>query len=150
MGSVAACYRLTHEGAMKALQACIDHATKINAPVTISICDASGALLACCRMDGSFLLSIESSLNKAITAAAISKPTGLGEDMLSIKLGLATFGRQTIGLKGGVPIIVDGQVIGGIGAGSATGDQDREISIAGLKAIDGARVDFDPPIAHSI
>jgi uncharacterized protein GlcG (DUF336 family) len=127
---------------MKALQACIDHAERLNAPVTISICDASGALLACCRMDGSFLLSLESSLNKAVTAAAISKPTGLGDDMSSIKLGLATFGRQTIGLKGGVPIIVDGHVIGGIGAGSATGDQDREISIAGLKAIDGARIDF--------
>jgi len=142
MKSVVASYRLTHVGAMKALQACIDHANSINAPVTISICDASGALMACCRMDGSFLLSLESSLNKAITAAAISKPTGLGEDMLSIKLGIATFGRQTIGLKGGVPIIVNGQIVGGIGAGSATGDQDREISIAGLKAIDGAQIDF--------
>jgi glc operon protein GlcG len=142
MASVVPSYRLTHEGAMKALQACVDHANKIKAPVTISICDASGALMACCRMDGSFLLSVESSLNKAVTAAAISKATGQGEDMIAIKIGLATFGRQTIGLKGGVPIIVDGHVIGGIGAGSATGDQDKEISIAGLKAIEGAHVEF--------
>ena len=46
------------------------------------------------------------------------------------------------GLKGGVPIIVDGHCIGGIGAGSATGDQDREIALAGLAAIAGAQTEF--------
>ena len=139
MPTVVPSLRLTHEGAMKALQACVDHATKINRPVTISICDASGVLMACCRMDGSYFLTVETSLNKAITAAATFKMTGDAEDMPAIKLGIATYGRQTIGMKGGAPIIVDGQCIGGIGAGSATGDEDREIALAGLKVIERAK-----------
>jgi uncharacterized protein GlcG (DUF336 family) len=134
--------RLTHRGALKALHAAVDHANAIKAPVTISVCDASGVLLAMCRMDGSFFLSIESSLNKALTAAATGMPTGSLADNVAMKLGIATFGRQAAGLKGGVPIIVNGRVLGGIGAGSATGDQDREISVAGLKAIAGAKTDF--------
>ena len=133
--------RLTYAGALKALHAAIDHANAIKA-VTISVCDASGVLLAMCRMDGAFFLTVESSLNKAVTAAATGVPTGALADPVAIKLGLATFGRQTGGLKGGVPIIVGGRVVGAVGAGSATGEQDREISLAGVKAIAGAKTDF--------
>ena len=135
-------YKLSDAGVMNALQACIAHARSLDAPVTISICDAGGGLLAAYRMQRSFLLSVESSLNKAVTAAAIRQLTGDLDDIISIKLGLATNGRQANGLKGGVPIIIDGQCIGGIGAGSATGDQDREIAMAGLSAIEGAQTEF--------
>jgi glc operon protein GlcG len=134
--------RLTHAGALKILHAAIEHARSIGAPVTISVCDASGVLLTMCRMDGAFFLSIESSLNKAMTAAATGVPTGALADPVAMKLGIATFGKQTSGLKGGIPIIVAGRTIGGVGAGSATGDQDREISLAGAKAIKGAKADF--------
>jgi glc operon protein GlcG len=134
--------RLTHAGALKVLHAAIEHARHIGAPVTISVCDSSGVLLAMCRMDGAFFLSVESSMNKAMTAAATGVPTGALPDPVAMKLGIATFGKQTAGLKGGIPIIVVGRTIGGIGAGSATGDQDREISLAGAKAIRGAKTDF--------
>ena len=134
--------RLTYAGALKALHAAIAHANSLKAPVTISICDASGVLLAMCRMDGAFFLTVESSLNKAVTAAATGVPTGALADNVAIKLGIATFGRQTGGLKGGVPIIVAGRVVGAVGSGSATGEQDREISLAGVKAIAGAKTDF--------
>jgi glc operon protein GlcG len=142
MSSVVSTYRLTHQGALNALHACIAHADKLGTPVTISIVDASGLLLAAARMDGAFFLSIESSLNKAKTAAACFKPTGGAPDMIALKLGLATFGQQTIGMLGGVPILVKGHCVGGIGAGSATGEQDHEISLAGLATIDDAKVDF--------
>lgn len=142
MPAVVPTYNLTHEGAMKALKACVDYATEIHTPVTISICDASGVLLAAVRMDGSFFLTVETSLNKAVTAAATSKVTGYAADIHALKLAVATFGRQSTGLKGGVPIIVGGHTIGGIGAGSATGDQDRDIAMAGLQAIDGAQTSF--------
>ena len=66
--------RLTYAGALKALHAAIDHANAIRAPVTISVCDASGVLLAMCRMDGAFFLTVESSLNKAVTAASSHRP----------------------------------------------------------------------------
>lgn len=142
MPSVAPTYRLTHEGALAALQASIAKAREMNRPVTISICDASGVLMAALRMDGAFILSVESSLNKAITAASTGKLTGEMDDATALKLGVATFGKQVLGLKGGVPIIVEGQCIGGIGAGSATGEEDREISLAGLAAIEGAQTTF--------
>jgi len=134
--------RLTYAGALKALHAAIAHAVALKAPVTISVCDASGVLLAMCRMAGAFFLTVESSLNKAATAAATGVPTGALADNVAIKLGIATFGRQAAGLKGGVPIIVGGRVVGGVGAGSATGEQDRDISLAGVKAIAGAKTDF--------
>lgn len=143
MATVVQTYKLTREGAMKALEACINHATNIKVPVTISICDSSGILLTACRMDGSYFLTIETSLNKAATAAATSKVTGWQDDIKSLRLGVATFGRQTNALMGGVPIIVDGYTIGGIGVGSGTGEEDREIALAGLRAIDGAKTDFE-------
>ena len=142
METVKQTYRLTHTGALRALEACVEHATKLGTPVTVSVVDASGVLLAALRMDGAFFLSVESSFNKAKTAAACFVPTGALNDMTSIKLGLATNGQQTAGMLGGVPILVVDHCIGGIGAGSATGEQDREIALAGLAAIDGARTAF--------
>ena len=142
MSTVAPTYRLTQEGALRALEASIAKAMEMERPVMISICDTSGVLMAALRMDGAYILSIESSLNKAITAASTGRLTGEADDQIALKLAIATFGKTTVGLKGGVPIIVDGHCIGGIGAGSATGEEDREISLAGLEAIEGAQTEF--------
>lgn len=139
MDSVKSTYRLTYAGAAKALAACVAHAEKLGKPVVISIVDASGVLLAAGRMDGAFFLSIDSSLSKAKTAAATGVPTGALTDMVALKLGIATSGQQMGGSLGGVPILVDGECIGGIGSGSATGEEDQEISAAGLTAIEGAK-----------
>ena len=54
---------------------------------------------------------------------------------------IATQG-QRINLPGGLPIIVDGRVIGAVGVGSGTGAQDREVAAAGIKMIEGAKA-FD-------
>jgi uncharacterized protein GlcG (DUF336 family) len=56
---------------------------------------------------------------------------------VDVRLAIATSGKL-INLKGGVPITVDGMVIGGIGVGSGTGDQDLEVAKAGLAVIEGA------------
>ena len=135
--------RLTHAGAMSLLIAAVTHAEKIEVPVVVSICDSSGVMLACCRMTGSNFLSVEASLHKAMTAAATGKPTGWAPDSLGIRLGVATSVRMTVALLGGVPIIVDGEVVGGIGAGSGTGEQDREICVNALKTLPGAKISFD-------
>jgi glc operon protein GlcG len=142
MQHVVSTKRLSHAGAMKILSEAVAIAERLGKPLVITVVDASGVLLAACRMDGSFFLAIESSLNKATTAAATGKLTGQANESISTKLGLATFGRQTVGLMGGVPIIVDGQVIGGIGAGSATGEEDRDICIEALKVLPGATTEF--------
>ena len=130
--------KLTHEGAVKILRAAIDKAKAMGVPQCIAIVDDGGHLLAFTRMDGAKVLSIDSSMKKAMTAASSRVPTGGVEASVELKLGLATGGKLT-NLKGGVPIVVDGHVIGAIGVGSGTGEQDLEVAQAGIAALPGAK-----------
>jgi uncharacterized protein GlcG (DUF336 family) len=129
--------RLTYVGAMKMIDAAVAKAVAMNKPQCISIVDDGGQLLAFIRMDGGKILSIESSIRKATTAASSRAPTGGINGDLEFRLAHATSGRL-VNLKGGLPIIVDGITIGGIGVGSQTGEEDLEVAKAGLTAIDGA------------
>jgi len=138
MGDTAPSLKLTADGAMKALRAAMDKAAAMGVPQCISVVDPGGHLLAFVRMDGAYALSYDSSLRKAMTAAVYGQPTGHIEAGIDIKLALATEGKR-INLPGGLPIIVDGHVIGGIGVGSGTGAQDLEVAKAGVGALDGAR-----------
>jgi uncharacterized protein GlcG (DUF336 family) len=130
--------KLTHEGALKILHAAIEKAKAMGVPQCIAIVDDGGHLLAFTRMDGGKVLSIDSSLKKAMTAASSRVPTGGVGTEVELKLGLATKGKLT-NLKGGVPIVVDGHVIGGVGVGSGTGEQDLEVAKAGIAALQGAK-----------
>ena len=130
--------RLTTEGALKLLSAAITKAKEIGVPECISIVDTGGHLLAFARMDGAFVQSIDSSLMKAMTAASYGEPTGNIAAGIDIKLAIATQGKR-INLPGGLPVIVDGHCIGGIGVGSGTGEQDRQVAAAALRALAGAR-----------
>jgi glc operon protein GlcG len=130
--------KLTNEGARRMLDAAMKRASEMGVPQCISIVDAGGHLLAFTRMDGAFALSIETSLKKAMTAASYGEPTGGLAEGIDIKLAIATQGRR-INLPGGLPIIVDGHVIGGIGVGSGTGAQDLVVAKAAVAALSGAR-----------
>jgi glc operon protein GlcG len=138
MADTAASLRLTADGAMKLLQAAIAKATEMQVPQCISVVDAGGHLLAFARMDGAFALSIETSLMKAKTAASYGVPTGDIAAGIDLKLAIATQGKR-INLPGGLPVIVDGHVIGAIGVGSGTGEQDKQVANAALGAIAGAK-----------
>ena len=133
--------KLTSNGAMKILQAAMEKATAMGVPQCITIVDAGGHMLAFCRMDGAFVLSNDSSLKKAVTAAIYGQLTGQMDDNVALKLAIATDGKR-VNLPGGLPIIVDGHVIGGIGVGSGSGAQDLEVAKAGIAALEGARL-FD-------
>lgn len=126
--------RLTHEGALKMIRAAAAKAEEIGVPMCIAVVDDGGNLLAFLRMDGGKLLSIDSSINKAITGASGRVPSGSVSADVEFKLAHATGGKLT-NLKAGLPIYVDGIVIGGIGVGSGTGDQDLEVAKAGIAAI---------------
>jgi glc operon protein GlcG len=131
--------RLTHEGAQALLAAAVAYAAKMKVPQCIAVVDEGCNLIAFIRMDGARVLSIASSQRKAMTAATTGKPTGDVAEDLGQMLAHATDGRM-VNLKGGLPVIVDGQVIGGIGVGSGTGEQDREVANAALAAFPGATV----------
>ncbi len=130
--------KLTVEGALKLLSAAIAKAEEIGVPECISIVDAGGHLLAFARMDGAFVQSIDSSLMKAMTAASYGEPTGNIAAGIDLKLAIATQGKR-INLPGGLPIIIDGHVVGGIGVGSGTGEQDRIVAEAALGALAGTK-----------
>lgn len=126
--------KLTHEGALKALNGAVARAEEMGVPQCIAVVDASGSLLAFARMDGARFLSNESSIAKAVTAASARMPTARFPAEMELKLGMATGGKLT-NLKGGVPVVIDGECIGGIGVGSGSGEQDLEVARAGLAAI---------------
>ena len=130
--------RLTSDGASKIIDAGIKKATEMKKPQCIAVVDEGGNLLAFRRMDGAKILSIESSIRKALTAASSRAPTGGIQGDLEFRLAHATSGRL-VNLKGGLPIIVDGITIGGIGVGSQTGEEDLEVAQAALAALDGAQ-----------
>jgi uncharacterized protein GlcG (DUF336 family) len=128
--------KLTQEAALALVQAAAEAATGMGVPQCIAVVDEGCNLLAFLRMDGARVLSIDSARRKAETAAAMGKPSGSMHAEVEIKLAIASDGRMT-NLKGGLPIIVEGQVLGGIGIGSGTGDQDREIAAAAIARVFG-------------
>ncbi|MGA2567250.1 MAG: heme-binding protein [Pseudolabrys sp.] len=124
--------KLTDAGARVLLDAAVDHARAMGVPQCIAIVDEGCNLMAFVRMDGARVLSIRSSQRKAMTAATTGKPTGSLDPAVELKLAIATDGDM-VNLKGGLPIMTDGQVIGGIGVGSGTGDQDLQVASAALE-----------------
>jgi len=130
--------KLTHAGALIALQAAMRRAEAMGVPQNITIVDEGGNLLAFIRMDGAKLLSRETSLSKAISAASHRQPTSRLDPALEVKLAIASGGRLT-NLEGGFPIILDGMCVGGIGVGSGKGSEDVEVAQAALAAL-GAQV----------
>jgi glc operon protein GlcG len=130
--------RLTFAGAQSLLTAAIAHADRMGVPQCIAVVDDGCNLLAFARMDGARVLSVKSAQRKAMTAAATGKPTGEIHHDIELKLAIVTDGEM-VNLMGGLPVIVDGQVIGGIGVGSGTGAQDREVANAALRSFDGAQ-----------
>ena len=138
MPDTAKTLKLTSDGAMKILNAATRKAQEMGVPQCISVVDTGGHLMAFCRMDGAFVMSNTSSRRKAETAAIYGLPTGNIPEGIDIKLALVTEG-QRVNLPGGLPLIIDGEVVGAIGVGSGTGEQDLEVAKVGVSALEGAQ-----------
>jgi len=128
---------LTHHGAMAMLAAAVAEAEALGQPQCIVIVDASGEVLAELRMTGSKFLSRRSARAKALTAASAGAPSADIPEAVRTPIAAATAGTVT-GLPGGLPIVVDGQRLGGVGVGSGSGDQDIAVGRAALAAIGAA------------
>lgn len=126
--------KLTHVGAMAAIEGAVAKAHALGVPQNIAIVDEAGSLLAFLRMDGAKFLSMETCQSKAVTAASHRQPTSRLDPTLEVKLSLAA-GRRLTNLEGGLPIVFDGVCVGGIGVGSGTGAQDILVAQAALAAI---------------
>jgi glc operon protein GlcG len=135
--------KLTLEGARAVLAAGQRRADEIKVPMNIAVVDDGGHLLAFERMDGAKPASVAIAMVKAQAAAMRRAPTGPAKSgdtvNLPVALGLAVAspGEQTP-IRGGVPLIVDSQVIGAIGVSAGTEDQDFDVARAGAAAIEKA------------
>jgi uncharacterized protein GlcG (DUF336 family) len=126
---------LTLEAAKKIAAAAEAEALKNKWNVVISIVDDGGHLIYLQRMDGTQLASIEISQMKARTALMYKRPTKALEDRLTGGAMNVLILPGAAPMEGGVPIIVDGEVIGAVGSSGVLSPQDAQISSAGVAAI---------------
>lgn len=135
--------QLNLAGAEAVLEAAKAKAAALGLKVNVAVVDDGGHLLAFARMDGGRPASGNTALVKAVTAATFRQETGplpaKGEPnvVLSLSLSAAAVagGGKGTALKGGVPIVIDGQVVGAVGVGGGTGEQDAEVAKAGIQAL---------------
>jgi len=130
-------------GAELILKAAREKAAAMGVKVNIAVVDDGGHLLAFNRMDGARPASGYTALTKATSAATFRQESGSlpagAEPNLLLSLGVpiaaAASGGTITTLKGGVPILVEGQVIGAVGVGGASGEQDAEVAKAGIQGL---------------
>lgn len=129
---------LTLEGAKQVLAAAVTAAKRLSAPGgAIAIVDDGGHLIAAERLDNTFAASAAISVGKARTSALFRKPSGFFEDVVNKGRTAMTALPDSLftPLRGGVPIEMDGQVVGAIGvSGAASAQQDEEIAFAAVNA----------------
>jgi glc operon protein GlcG len=131
---------LTLDMAERAARAALAKAKTLGTVMTASVVDEAGRTVLVMRGDGAGFFSTDTSHAKAVAAANFRRPTKeLGE--LALK-GSAFWAAVPAVLQGeilpsigGVPISKNGRLIGAIGCGGGTGDQDHECAVAGAEAV---------------
>jgi len=128
---------LNLEGAKKVIATAIAEAKKLNAPgAAIAVVDDGGNLMAVERLDNTFAAGALISIGKARTAALFKRPTKAFEEIINKGRTAMTTLNDFTPLQGGVPITVDGQVVGAVGvSGAASAQQDEDLAIAGAAAL---------------
>lgn len=127
---------LTLEGARQVIAAAVADAKRRNAPGgTIAVVDEGGHLIALERLDQTFPASAAIATGKARTAAIFRRPTKVFEDIVNKGRTTMVTLPDFIPLQGGVPLVVDGDIVGAVGvSGAASAQQDEEIALAGAEA----------------
>ena len=128
---------LTLEGAKRVIAAAVAETKSKNAPGgAIAVVDEGGNLIAVERLDNTFAAGANISIGKARTAVLFKRPTKFFEDVINKGRTAMTTVNDFTPLQGGIPIIVDGQIIGAVGvSGAASAEQDEELAIAGANAL---------------
>lgn len=133
--------QLTLDGAHRAVAASLKYAREHDAPGgAIAVVDAGGHVILVERIDGTFPAGADISVGKARTSVMFKRPTKGIEDTINkgrdamIPVAAVTWFTP---LQGGIPITVNGEIVGGIGvSGASSAQQDEEIAIAGAKALE--------------
>jgi glc operon protein GlcG len=128
---------ITLEQAKKCIAAGQAEAVKNGWPVAIAIVDNHGFLVAFEKMDNTQTASVEVAQDKAVSAAIYRRTTKVVQDGLAgggagLRL-LALRGMSPV--EGGIPLVIDGKIVGGIGVSGVTSEQDGVVAKAGADAL---------------
>jgi glc operon protein GlcG len=139
---VAESKRLTHPGAKKMMMTAVDMANQAGIAISCAIVDAGGHMIVRERMDGGRFHTVHSCTTKAVCAASNRRPTtakgAAGQDLdvsHAIGLALSAGPERWTALEGGVPVMVDGQCIGGVGVSGGDWEIDLRIAKAAVESI---------------
>lgn len=128
---------LSLDNAKKAAAATAAEARKNGWFMGIAVVDPNGDLIYFERMDNTQIGSVHIAIRKAETAAKFKRPSKVFQDLIAkgdsftYLLGL----EGAMPVQGGLPIVMDGRIVGAIGVSGATGDQDTQCAQAGLEAL---------------
>ena len=128
---------INHETARKVVAAAIADAKRQNLPMAVAVVDNAGQLVAFERLDNTQTASIPVSQDKAVSAAMYRRPTKAFQDLVAgggVGLRVLTL-RHANAVEGGLPLVVDGKIIGAIGVSGGSSDQDGTVAKAGTEAL---------------
>ncbi len=118
-------------------------AKEIGQPMNIAVADAGGNLVAHVRMDGAWLGSVDISIKKAWTSRAfdistrdLASHSQSGDQFFGIN---ASNDGKVMIFAGGIPLTLDGKVVGAVGVSGGSGDQDHAVAEAGVAAFTAVR-----------
>jgi uncharacterized protein GlcG (DUF336 family)/ketosteroid isomerase-like protein len=128
---------ITADAARRVVDAATEAAQRMGVAVVVAVVDPGGQPIAFTRMDGSPMLSIDIASDKAWTAVAFGQSTRWWAETVATDPGLAALGanNRLMPVAGGVPVVVDGAVAGGVGVSGASADQDHAIAEAGAAGV---------------
>jgi uncharacterized protein GlcG (DUF336 family) len=131
---------LSGDAAQRLLEGAERHARELGNPFSIAVVDDGGVLKAFARMDGAVLLSVQIAQDKAYTAAGFGLPTEAWREMFQsdAALGMAASAGidRLVAIAGGMPVLVDGALAGGVGVSGGTPEMDAEVARAALQALE--------------
>jgi uncharacterized protein GlcG (DUF336 family) len=138
-----ATYKLELKEARAMVQAALARARELGVPETVCVVDDGGYPIAMERMDGARITGPQIAWNKAFTAAGHKRSTHLFNVPPN---GPALPGNEAFGIQwsfegrfavfvGGFPVVVDGEVVGGVGLSGGNGEQDTQCGLAALGAL---------------
>lgn len=136
VGQVQTKRSITLDGATRVIAAAMAEAHRAKATGIFAVVDDGGNLVALERIDGTFAAGANVSIGKARTAALFKKPTKFFEEVVGKGRTAMVALNDFTPLQGGVPIVVDGEIVGAIGvSGASSASQDEEFAMAGAAAL---------------
>jgi glc operon protein GlcG len=128
---------INYEQARKAVANSVAEARKINIPMAIAVVDTAGQLMAFERLDNTQIGSIGVAQDKAVSSAIYRRSTKVFQDLVAgggVGLRVLTL-RGANAVEGGLPLVVDGKIIGAIGVSGGSAEQDGVVAKAGADGL---------------